>query len=492
MRIRYALAGLVAALLISACGDEETAPTPFTATPSPDLEATVVAEVQARLGSDAVGTPTIVSLASSDSEAIVTFAASHSRIIDDLEKLHVDFDAWRDGLTACDASSVEVSLRRFAATTDAIAASARALPRSAGVRELADKLIAATEAEAEALRVLRDGWQPDDATVFENVATERSTAQATRREAQDALSDLQERATPSSKTSLVSYDRAFRDISSDWDNFRQSYDAFRAMQARLSAAQIIARLGELIDQTRLIVVAVRELPADEATQEVTLTLAQAAEAEDLALRRLRGTFQRTTGAPDSASQESGASSTGPPGTSTAVFSQRDPSLFGAFDAQLAVSNALRRRAVQMMADLLVDTSSKAQVSVEEFVQQYDRLISQWDRFHDDYDAWRGTEGGCDQSLAVATLGGFTSELAAITRRTRELPGGTLVGPLRELLVEAAEQEQEGLRNLRNSWRPFNVDVYKAFEGRRNSAARLLRQVAVGLDALLTRHNLSAP
>ena len=68
----------------------------------------------------------------------------------------------------------------------------------------------------------------------------------------------------------------------------------------------------------------------------------------------------------------------------------------------------------------------------------------------------------------------------------------MLGPLRELMVEAAELEEEGLRSLRNAWRPFDVDVYKAFDGRRNSSARLLRQVVVGLDALLARHDIPAP
>ena len=67
-----------------------------------------------------------------------------------------------------------------------------------------------------------------------------------------------------------------------------------------------------------------------------------------------------------------------------------------------------------------------------------------------------------------------------------------MGPLRELLVEAAELQEEGLKNLGNTWRPFDVEVYGAFEGQRTSAARLLRQVAVGLDALLVCHEIPAP
>ena len=95
-------------------------------------------------------------------------------------------------------------------------------------------------------------------------------------------------------------------------------------------------------------------------------------------------------------------------------------------------------------------------------------------------------------MTAETLVQFTSDFAALTRRARDFPGGTLLGPLRELLVESAELEGEGLRELRDTWRPYDAQVYKAFESRRNTAARLLRQVAVGLDDLLTEYDIVLP
>ena len=145
-----------------------------------------------------------------------------------------------------------------------------------------------------------------------------------------------------------------------------------------------------------------------------------------------------------------------------------------------------------MADLIEGNSLNAQQAARQFAEQQVLLLVEWETFHADYDEWRRTEGGCDRSKAAATLAQFTSDFAALTRRARELTGGTLVGPLRELLVEAAELEEEGLRDLRNNWRPFDVEVHQAFERRRNSTARLLRQVAVGLDDLLAQHSIPPP
>ena len=49
-------------------------------------------------------------------------------------------------------------------------------------------------------------------------------------------------------------------------------------------------------------------------------------------------------------------------------------------------------------------------------------------------------------------------------------------PLRELFVEAAELEEEALTALRNTWRPFDSEVYRTVEQERIDTKRLRRQV----------------
>ena len=448
MRLPYMLTGVAAALLVGACGSAAPSPTAVATSPSPtpDIRATVEAEVQARLRSRETITPTPVPLAPAGREAIATFASSHSEIIRDWEEFHVSIDEWRRGLTACAPSSVEVVLRQFAATIGAVAAQAAGLPRSSDVRAIADKLVAATEGEATAVRQLRDGWQPDGTELFENVDAERSAAQAFLREVQDALGDLQVRTAPATRASLGTFASAVAELSVTWDSFRQSYDSFRAQEVTQTSAETVADLSRLIDELRRMVIDVRDLPVVDGAGEVSMMFADAVEAEDLALRRLRGTFQRATVAPGPSDElppeeglESGASE-GPAETGTEItFSAQDPTLFDAFDAQLAQSNASRRQAAERVSDLLSQSSEEAQAAVEGFTRQFVLLLSEWDKFHMEYDEWRRTEGGCDRSMAAATLGQFTSDFAAIT-----------------------------------------------------SAAKLLRQVSVGLDALLVRHEIPAP
>ena len=129
---------------------------------------------------------------------------------------------------------------------------------------------------------------------------------------------------------------------------------------------MVGRLSELVDEFRDLVVAVRELPASEVTRRVTQILAQAVEDEDLVLRKLRGTFEKTEVTPEkeigrrqgpeenssvelASEANEGQSeievlSASLNETSTFEFVPRDPTLFDAFDAQLVRSNTLRRQA----------------------------------------------------------------------------------------------------------------------------------------------------
>ena len=312
------LIGVAAFLsLIAACGGDETTP------PIIPSEPTSPPSVQAPTLATAARTPTPTAAPELERGVALDFAIGHRTITQDWEQFHADFDGWREGLVACDASSVEVTLRQFAGRFAAIAEAARGLPRAPIVRELADTVVTATEQEEGAIRHLRDNWQPGDPTVFEKVAIERSAASALRKEAEDQLSDLQ-----------------------------------------------------------------------------------------------------------------------------------------------------------------VSTSQSA---VAEFANQYNLLAQEWDDFHSDYDEWRASEGGCDRSAAIATLGQFSLRFGELTSNVRALPNAAFLRPVGELFVEAAEREEEALRVLRNSWRPFDSEVYTTLDRERNAAGKLRRQVVVGVQDFLSRY-----
>ena len=338
----------------------------------------------------------------------------------------------------------------------------------------------------------------------------QSTAQSRLRTAQDTVTDLMERVRFLSRLEVAAFAEAFDELGADWDRFRRNYDTFQADEANLTSSEVVDRLGDLVAEISLIVVLVRELPATKATRGVSQILAEAAEAEELALRKIRGTFEKVDDTPEDEAAPGRSfpdalrptgDSVQPQVTSTkagsvtstleneVTFTAVDPELFDAFDAQMALSNASRREAAKRLADVVTDASEETQAVVRPFATQLGDLVDQWERFHVAYDEWRRTEGGCDRSEANVRLGKFVSDFAAITRSARALPGGTLFGPLRELLVEAAEIEEKAIRVLNNDWRPFDVEVYKPLESKRDSAAKLRRHAATGLDALLAQYEI---
>jgi hypothetical protein len=534
----------VAGLMVAAAGCESSEGTPITGGGAPDAAPNVQATIAALAQEDALVTapPTLVPPAAR--EAALRFAAALRTISQDWDRFHGEFDSWRLGLGSCDVSSVQVALRQFAGRFGDITETARALPRPAVVRQLADKLISAAEREEDALRLLRDTWRPgviaatsapagaalgnaSDSSengqalteadsqpvpvMFEAVAVARSAASALRKEVDDALVDREARAAPASQAQMELFSAQFQDLDSSWDEFHQAYDSFRTEEGRLTSAQVVVRLGLLVDRFRDIVSSIRTLPATEAAHEPAETLAQAAEEEYLALRRLRSTFQKDgepteqapTETPEPPVEETepveGSGEPGPAGSepsgetpapdSGATFTVADPDLFNAFDAQLVSSEGARRRARQELADAQADVAEETRAMVQEFAGQHSSLARQWDDFHRDYDVWRRTEGGCDRSKAADTLGRFTVSFGEIATTVRGLPSATSLRPLGEILVQAAEREEQALRELRNAWRPYDVEVYRALDLERNTAGKLRRQVSVGTQELLERYGI---
>ena len=506
----YLLGVVGLALLIAACGETEptSAPASIKATPIPVLQA----QITTPAGSVEGRSPTPTPVSPLDRKVVLDFASGHLTITQDWEDFHADFDEWREGLAVCDASSVMEHLRGFAGHFVGISESARALPRDLIIRGLAGKVIAAAEREEEALRLLRDNWQPGDSSVFETVDVERSAASALRKEVEDGVIDLQTQTAPVSRELVDSFSLAFQQLGTAWDEFDRDYDAFRSNQPDLTSFEVVGRLSELVDEFRDLVVAVRELPASEVTRRVTQILAQAVEAEDLVLRKLRGTFEKTEVSADKelgrrrgpdedsfveldSEADQGQSevevlSASPNETSTFEFVPRDPTLFDAFDAQLVRSNALRWQALHVLADISPDSSAENQAAVAQFRSDYELLIQEWNEFHSDYDHWRQTEGGCDRSEAITTLGEFALRFGKLAAKVRQLPRATFLRPLGELFVKAAELEEKAHRTLRNSWRPFDSAVYKNLEQERSAAKRLRRQVAAGLQDLLAQYDVS--
>ena len=234
-------------------------------------------------------------------------------------------------------------------------------------------------------------------------------------------------------------------------------------------SQLVAQFGDLV-------IEVREPPTLSLTRPVVDILVEATEEEALVLRRLRNTCDQEQS-----------------GTSPSELDKSPPPsavIFADFDDQITLSNTQRRAASEALADLIASASAKSKAAVQAFSEAYSALLSRWTAFHQEYDSWRGTEGGCSRVRALETLGGFSLRLSALAKEVRALPRLPILQPLGEVLVEAAEREDLSLKSLRTSWRPFDATVYAFFEQEWNAASKLRRQVDAGVNELLTQYDIT--
>ena len=315
-------------LLALACTAQQRAE-PFTP-PEPTAAPDIAATVTARDGALSQGGPEATSVPASVSQAAGEFAASYASLSQDWDGVHRDLDTWRQGLTSCDASSVQVALRGFSGDFSAVSRAAAGLSRHPSVRGMSDQLIEAARQEETALRRLRDTWQPGESGPapeavsssfgnggngdskgdpdkddpangtdapalqpgFEGVAQARANALSLRQGVADQLNDLQDMTGVDAEAQVAAFVTAFDSLHSQWDQFHEDYDTFRATQPSMTPEGSLEGLNQLVDQHRELVLLHRSLPSGANTRYVSDVLAIAAQDEDSALRRLRGSFQQ--------------------------------------------------------------------------------------------------------------------------------------------------------------------------------------------------------
>ena len=88
-----------------------------------------------------------------------------------------------------------------------------------------------------------------------------------------------------------------------------------------------------------------------------------------------------------------------------------PAWFQVFGDQLVESNGERRQAMEKLARVIEDASADEQAAVETFGTRYGLLAAAWRTFHNEYDDWRRTDGGCDRSKALEALAQFTADFS---------------------------------------------------------------------------------
>ena len=110
-------------------------------------------------------------------------------------------------------------------------------------------------------------------------------------------------------------------------------------------------------------------------------------------------------------------------------------------------------AVPVRIPTATPVSPEVQQIAQQFNTGYDAINQEWDQLHQDFDAWRQGLITCDPSAVQASLVRFSGSISGTTETARSLSRHSSVRGLADQLILAAEQEEEALRLLRDTWKP---------------------------------------
>ena len=378
---------------------------------------------------------------------------------------------------------MERALQDFAVSFNVVTEQARDLPRAEVTRELADSLITAAEAEETAFRQLRDHWQPNSPSIFEAVEQSRSEAASAQRQVEDQAEELREEldemTDPRELRAVGKLSVALGPISDAWTGIHDDYEVLWRVAADLDDAEIISRLGGLIERFRSLMDDVDRLPDSNVVEDEIEMLRRAAKAESSSLSGLVETLAKA--------DEMVPSAIGIPALPEG--DETTPSIelhLEAMNAAIDEAEAILRDTKRTIREILDGSASEDLDEVISFVSEYEMLRENWNAFHERYNQWRRTEGGCDRGEVLQSVGQLKARIGDIGRRVRDLPQSGYLLSVYNLLVDAADREEGAIRVLQNTWQPFTVDAFIAVDRERDNANGLRREASIALQELRSR------
>ena len=471
-------------------------------------------------------TPTAVGPArfAQESQQVVDEFVRRQQMVDDTwHQIRDDFDRWSADLIACQPAAMHGALDAFATSFRAVTEHARSITRTQATGVLADILITAAEEEEEAFRRLRDHWQPNNVVLFERVEEQRTQAAQAQRGAEDRAIELQEALgeVPDPAATEV-FSQALELIKGDWLGVHDEYSALRKTADTQGAIDISSSLDQLAERMASIVDALGELPELAGTAGVVSELLHAARAEQEIFRSLGEQLKsaeslRVADGIDSDATASGPASTAEESVDTGAdgidpgvpasgspppdFSAADDSIyevvrsaittsspvppdFSAADDSVHISKTALEQASRALRSIENADGAATLSELRTFADEHAALRLAWDGFHNHYNDWRKSEGGCDRTAVIKKLDQFALRIGNTRREVRNLPLSDDLLPIRALLVEAIAMEENAARTLHYTWQPFTVNPFNAVHQERTKADRLRREADVAVQELM--------
>ena len=272
--------GLLAALAFAACTQPEPTDSETPPTEAPPIAASATMPAQEIPVSDFVG--------------------QYEAISKEWDLFHDDFDRWNAGLSSCHPNAMHLALNDFAVSFNSVTQQARDLSRGSTSGELADLLIASAEEEEAAFRHLRDRWQPNNVSLFENVEQQRTKSSQAQKSSEDRAIELREGfedvVDPEATEAFL---QAFLPIGDAWKQLHDDYEAARDDAEKEGATAVANLLAQHAEGLEAVIEGLEELPELDGSEETVEKLLDTAKAE---LEAFTGDAESTDGASETKSE----------------------------------------------------------------------------------------------------------------------------------------------------------------------------------------------
>ncbi|MBI4287402.1 MAG: hypothetical protein HY671_03100 [Chloroflexi bacterium] len=467
--VPFAAAALAVVLLAGSC--QPTAPAAQTPAPlsapnrqtAPPLPVAAPGAVQPN-AVPAPGAPT----SDASRPAAIEFARSFNVLNRDWETYRRSYDEWRQK-NACGEPAMGESLGAFVANFQKIKKVVAELPEAQLSREVVERLVEAVEKEESALAELRTSWKPGDESAFQKYEAARFVTDRLRRQAAQGIDDLAVASQATSQAEIDKYRQALAPIDRDWDALNNSFDSWRRTlpgndkggdkDAQKAATDTLEKLAS---SAKGIFDRVLALPRPVLIQKAADLLVAAAEKQNAAYGKLAAGWK--------------------PGDDTSV---------AAFDKDRAEVGRLRRDSTLGVDAIAVAGTTDNKTLLARLTGQHEQLGKAWSDFRVQYDTWRSKGGDCDRNSMRQQMGERVTSFHALALRAYALPQSAAVRPLADLITQATEREEAALRQLRDSWKPYDSSFFQAYEKEWAAIDRVRRQAAAGLTDLMQKSNVSA-
>ena len=418
------------------------------------------------------------------------FVSQHAAISEEWDLFHDDFDQWSVSLSSCHPNAMYLALNDFAVSFNTVTEQARGLSRGSTGGELADLLITAAEEEEAAFRQLRDHWQPNNVSLFENVEQQRAMSSQAQKAAEDRATELrdgfQDTADPEA---VAEFQAAFDPIKADWKTLQDDYETLQKDADTLGTEAVVKGLESHLKGLEAIADAIDELPeldeAEDTVEALKDALAGEQEAFEAALKPADAAESKVDAKADAESETTDASEGG---EQTAAESEPEASLpdFEPLDAAVKASAESVKTADDAIDDLADPDAERGLAELQVFDTEYVRLLRTWDAFNARYNDWRMDDGGCDRTEVVAELEQYSIRISQLARDVRALPSSGYLLPIYTVLTEAAARDENAVRTLRYTWQPFTLDSFKAVHQERINTDNLRREAEIAVQELQSR------